>query len=292
MSLWQRLTPALVACVLLGCSEPPAPDTTIQQYSRLVTLAPNLTELVFAAGAGDSLVGVSAYSDYPAAALELPIVGDAFTVDQEQLALLDPDVLLVWESGTPAHVVEQLRHVGFNVEVLRTRSLEDVALALGRIGELTGHEEQAAAEVARYRAALEDLRGRHAGAASLRVFYQVSRRPLFTINGEHYVSELIELCRGENIFADLDELAPTIDVEAIVARDPEVMLASDEAGADAFAEWQRWPNMAVNRYGNHFLVPADEIGRATPRLLQAGEAVCDALAIAREQREAHGEASG
>ena len=203
--------------------------------------------------------------------------------------MLNPDVLLVWESGTPAHVVDQLRRVGFNVEVLRTRSLEDVALALVRIGELTDHEEDAAAEVARYRAALDDLRGRYAGAESLRVFYQVSRRPLFTINGEHYVSELIELCRGENIFADLDELAPTVDVEAIVARDPEVMLASDEAGADAFAEWQRWPNMAANRYSNQFLVPADEIGRATPRLLQAGEAVCEALAIAREKRATYGE---
>lgn len=284
MKCWQRLAPACLLCGLLACAEPPAPVDESQQFSRLVTLAPNLTELVFAAGAGETLVGVSAYSDYPAEALRLPIIGDAFTVDQEQLALLRPDALLVWESGTPAHVVDQLRRLGFHVEVIRTRSLDDVALALIRIGELTGHAPEAAAAAARYRGALQTLRSQYEDAESLRVFYQVSSRPLFTINGEHFLSELIEVCRGQNVFADLDELAPTVDVEALVARDPEVMLASDEAGDDAFSEWRRWPNIAANRYGNHFLMPADEIGRATPRLLIAGKAVCAALDVARDRR--------
>lgn len=107
---------------------------------------------------------------------------------------------------------------------------------------------------------------------------------MFTINGEHYVSELIELCGGRNVFGDLDELAPTIDVEAVVERDPEVMLASDEAGDDAFVEWERWPGIAAIRYKNQYLMPADEIGRATPRLLAAGEALCGALQEARERR--------
>jgi len=280
------LAPALLLCGLLACSESPAPVATPDKFSRLVALAPNLTELVFAAGAGDSLVGVSAYSDFPAEALLLPVVGDAFTVDQEQLALLKPDVLLVWQSGTPAHVIDELQRIGYQVEVIRTRSLEDIATALLRIGELTGHEQQAAVAAKRYVDGLEALRSRHADAAPLRVFYQVSRRPLFTINGEHFLSELIGLCGGRNIFSDLDDLAPTVDVEAIVERDPEVMLASDEAGEDAFAEWQRWPNMAANRYRNRFLMPADEIGRATPRLLIAGDAVCRALAEARQRRRA------
>lgn len=291
MSRTQWLAPALLLCGLLACSDtPPPPDPAKASFSRLVSLAPSLTELVFAAGAGDSLVGVSAYSDYPAAALGLPIVGDAFTVDQEQLALLRPDVLLVWQSGTPAHVVDELRRSGYRVEVIRTRSLDDIPAALLRIGELAGTAESAALEAARFTDGLSELRARYAAAEPLRVFYQVSRRPLFTINGEHFLSELIGLCRGRNIFADLDELAPTVDVEAIVARDPEVMLASDEAGDDAFAEWQRWPNIAANRYGNQFLMPADEIGRATPRLLLAGEAVCEALAQARRRRAAAGQA--
>ncbi len=272
----------LLLC-LAGCSERAVPKTDATTFSRVVTLAPNLAELVYAAGAGDTLVGVSAYSDYPAAALDLPVIGDAFMVDQEQLAILQPDLLLVWKSGTPAHVVDELRRIGYNVEVIQTRGIVDVAAALRRIGELTGYADKAHEVAAAFEAGLDSIEQQYAGQDEVRVFYQVSRRPLFTVNGEHYVSNLIHACGGRNVFADLGDLAPTVDVEAVVERDPEVMLASSDAGEDAFAEWQRWPHIAANKYQNHFLMPADAIGRATPRLLTAAEAVCEALQTARSK---------
>jgi iron complex transport system substrate-binding protein len=275
----------LLLC-LAACSETVAPRTDSATYSRVVTLAPNLTELVYAAGAGDTLVGVSAYSDYPTQALDLPVIGDAFMVDQEQLAVLQPDLLLVWQSGTPAHVVDELRRIGYTVEVVQTRGIDDIGAALRRIGELTGHVDSAVAVAAAFDAELETIKQKYAGEDDLRVFYQVSRRPLFTVNGEHYVSELIDACGGSNVFANLGDLAPTVDVEAVVQRNPEVMLASSDAGADAFAEWQRWPHIAANRYQNHFIMPADAIGRATPRLLTAARAVCGALQSARSRRVA------
>lgn len=276
-----RLLPVLV---LIGCTEATVTEAPATVHSRLVSLAPNLTELVFAAGAGDTLVGVSAYSDYPPAARELPLVGDAFSVDQEQLALLRPDALLAWESGMPEHVVEDLRQAGYRVEVIRTRSLKDVALALRRIGEITGHSLEANAAAEEFIAGLEALKQRFLNAPSISVFYQVYQRPLYTINGEHYVSELIQLCGGRNIFADLNTLAPAISVEAVIERDPEVMLASTDAGDDAFQEWQRWPALTAVRTGNLYMMPADSIGRGTPRLLAAGENVCAALQAAREKR--------
>jgi len=269
---------------LAACGDVATPEVPQRIASRIVTLAPNLTELVFAAGAGTSLVGVSAYSDYPPEALELPLVGDAFMVDQEQLALLQPDLLLVWQSGTPTHVVDELQRTGYRVEVIRTRSLADIATALIRIGDLTGHAEDAARVAAEYTNGLQSLADRYRAQPSLRVFYQVSKRPLYTVNGEHYVSELIDTCGGRNVFADLNDLAATIDVEAVIERNPEVMLASSDAGEDAFTVWERWPHVAAHRYRNQFLMPADEIGRATPRVLTAGEAVCGALQTARERR--------
>lgn len=274
----------LTLYTLGACSEAPLPEREGGTYQRVVTLAPNLTELVFAAGAGSSLIGVSAYSNYPPAALELPIVGDAFMIDQEQLAILKPDLLLVWQSGTPAHIIDELRRLGFNVEVIRTSSLADVASAIRRIGILTGHADDAEEVVHAYEHGLESIGANRDQLTDIRVFYQVSQRPLFTVNGDHYVSELIALCGGSNVFADLDELAPTIDVESVVERDPEVLLASTDAGENAFSEWRRWPHMAANETGSRFLMPADAIGRATPRLLQAGEAVCEALAEARRRR--------
>jgi iron complex transport system substrate-binding protein len=267
---------------LTACSEATSPaEASSVTYSRIVTLAPNLTELVFWAGAGELLVGVSAYSDYPPAALELPVIGDAFMIDHERLAVLQPDLLLVWQGGTPAHVVDELRAIGYEVEVVRTNSLDDVSTAILRIGELTGRGESAALAAATFGDRMRAIRERYAGLPTISVFYQVSARPLYTVNGEHFVSELIELCGGANIFADLGELAPTIDVEAVVERDPEVFLAGSDAGDDAFSEWQRWPQMAANRYGNHYAVPGDVIGRATPRLLDGAVAVCEVLQEAR-----------
>ena len=272
----------VMACTQKEDTSSPAPTSV----ERIVSLAPNLTELIYTVGAGDKLVGVSAWSDYPKEVLDLPVMGDAFTVDQERLALAKPDLLLVWESGTPAHVVDELRAIGYNVATIRTRDLDDVAEALLTIGELTGHNDEAAAAAAEYRGELQSLRDQYQNRLSIRVFYQVAARPLYTINNEHYISELISVCGGDNIFNDLRELAPTIDVEAVVDRNPEVMLASTDAGDDAFAEWQRWPDIAANRMGNHFLLPADEIGRATTRVIIAGNAMCLALQQARLNRNA------
>lgn len=284
-----RLRGALLAAIALtglaACSQATPPDEeSPTAYSRIVTLAPNLTELVFWAGAGELLVGVSAYSNHPPKALELPVIGDAFMIDHERLAVLQPDLLLVWDGGTPAHVVDELREAGYEVEVMRTNSLADVSRAILRIGELTGHAAAAKQVVSNFEERMQAIRGRYEALPSISVFYQVSARPLYTVNGDHFVSELIDLCGGENIFADLGELAPTIDVEAVVERDPEVFLAGSDAGDDAFSEWRRWPQMAANRHGNHFIVPGDVISRATPRLLDGAGAVCDVLQEARKRR--------
>lgn len=271
---------------LFACDDAAAPQDSphTATASRIVTLAPNLAELVYAAGAGDVLVGVSAYSDYPPAVESLPAVGDAFTIDQERLALLRPDLLLAWESGTPRHIVDELRLAGYEVETIRTRSLDDIASALIRIGTLAGTQQKAREVAAEFSAALQEIGAANAGAEPIRVFYQVSSRPLYTVGRAHYASELISLCGGQNVFSDLEELAPAIDVEAVIDRNPEIMLAGDDAGDDAFSEWQRWPAIAANQYGNRFLLPADELSRPTTRVLVAATAICEALRSARANR--------
>jgi iron complex transport system substrate-binding protein len=272
--------------ILIGLSACRAlAETNSEPAHRIIALSPHLAELVFAVGAGDRLIGVSAFTDFPEAAAKLPVVGDAFMLDLERLIVLQPDLLLAWQSGMPAHVLDELRSQGYQLEVIRTMSLTDIPAALRRIGELTGHSTTANMQADRFVAGLDSLAALASDAAPIRVFYQVSIRPLYTINGEHYVSQLIEICGGRNIFADLGKLAPLIGVEAVLERDPEVMLAADDAGPDAFSEWQRWPGITANRYGNLFLMPAAEIGRATPRLLEAGAAICSALEESRRNRD-------
>jgi iron complex transport system substrate-binding protein len=281
----------ILAAPQSGCSPAPGDADSRQgdeqrssEELRIVSLAPHLAELVFAVGAGDLLVGVSAFTDYPDAAAALPLVGDAFSLDQEQLALLRPDLLLAWKSGTATHVIDELEKRGYRVESIDTHGIEDVAFALEQIGRLTGHEGQAAEAAAGFRNGIRELAERYGDSEDISVFYQVSSRPLYTINGDHYVSDLIEICGGRNVFGDLNKLAPLVDVEAVLARDPEAILASDDSRQDAFSVWQRWPELAANRHGNHFFLPADEIGRATPRLLQAGKSLCEVLDAARRNR--------
>lgn len=247
---------------------------------RIVTLAPHLAELVHAAGAGDRLVGTVEWSDYPPAVERLPRVGDAFRVDLEALAALDPDLVLAWRGGNPDHLIEQLEGFGYRVVALAPRRLDDIGEQLLTIGELAATKAAAEASAVRYREGLEALRRAQAGKSELRVFYQVSWRPLYTVGGQQLISQIIELCGGRNIFANLGELAPAVSIEAVIAGDPEVILtASMQAGE--LAEWQRWPGVAAVAREQLHSVDGDLLVRASPRLLQGAEQVCEKLDAAR-----------
>ncbi len=282
----RMLALACICALLCACSKPASETTASGAAERVVSLAPHLSEMMYAIGAGDRLVGVSSWSDYPREVLELPEVGDAFTLDQEQLSLLAPDLLLVWESGMPAHTVDELRSRGYRVESIRTRNLADVGTAMIRLGELTGRLATAEVAAEQFTDAFAQLSEQYHDAEPINVFFQISSRPLYTINQEHFISEIITLCGGRNVFDDLDEMAPSVSVEAVLERDPEVMLAGTNLGDDAFDEWARWPGLAANRYGNQFLLPDETIGRPIPRLALAGRSLCIALDQARRNRTA------
>lgn len=275
---------ACLGALLSACSEPPSASVHDGPAERVVTLAPHLAEMMFVIGAGERLVGVSAWSDHPAEVLDLPMVGDAFAVDQERLSLLQPDLLLVWQSGMPAHAADELRQRGYRVESIRTRSLADIAAAMRRIGELTGKRQGGEQAARQFTRVFDGLATRYRDAESIDVFFQVSARPLYTVNREHFISEIITVCGGRNVFEDVGDFAPSVSVEAVLERDPEVLLAGANLGDDAFADWIRWRELAANRYGNHFLLPDDTVVRPSPRLAEAAASVCAALDEARRNR--------
>ena len=274
-----RRTALLAALALLAaCDTSSPPEVESTDGPRIVTLAPHLAEIVFAVGAGDRLVGVSAYSDYPEEVLELPLVGDAFTVDQEQLKLLQPDILLAWESGMPASTVDELRQAGYRVEVIRTRGLADIEAAIRQIGKLADAGDLADD----FRLKLRRLGGIGASGDPFAVFYQIAERPLYTVNGDHYISEILELCGAYNIFMELDELAPSVDVEAVVARNPEVLAAA--GNGSSLSVWREFDTMDAVKHDRFLMLPADEIGRPGPRVVIAAEAACEALTGMRRQQ--------
>jgi iron complex transport system substrate-binding protein len=246
-------------------------------------LSPHITELLFAAGAGARIVGVDDASDYPPAAQRIPRLGEAAALDMEGLLRQAPSLIIVWETGTPPRVRAELERFHLQVLVTEQRKLDDIGQALVEFGRLAGTSPVADDAARRYRAGLAELRARYEGRARLKVFYQVWDRPLYTLSGEHVVSEMISLCGGDNIFAGVSTLAPIVDREAVLALDPDVILIG-AAGADGerqTADWGRFANLQAVRNQHVFAVDPSLVGRMAPRILDGVREVCSALERAR-----------
>ena len=191
----------------LGCSVEDFDAIPDQDGSspRIITLAPHLAELIDLIGAKETLVGVSTYTNVLSEdGAKLPYVGDAFLLDLERIAFLNPTIILAWQAGTPNHIVEELQNLGYRVEKIKTNSLNDIETAVTQVGKLTGYSISAEKIASEYHKDLQRLSSDYSKKESIRVFYQVSERPLHTVNKKHYVTELIELCGGDNIFNDLN----------------------------------------------------------------------------------------
>lgn len=250
---------------------------------RIVTLAPHLTELVFAAGAGSRLVGVSADSDYPPAARRLPVIGGAGKADLERIVALKPDLVLAWRSGGQRADVERLEALGLPVLVTEPRHLEDIPRLIELIGRLAGTGYEATRAAYRFRNDLRLLRTRYAGRTPVRVFYQIWHEPLMTLNGQHIISEAIRLCGGRNVFADLPTLAPTVSMEALLAANPDVIIVSGAAAKrdTLLAEWRHQTRLRAVAAGHVYFADADLMHRATPRMLDGVSTLCEDLQRAR-----------
>jgi iron complex transport system substrate-binding protein len=257
---------------------------------RVATLAPSLTELVFAAGGGARLVATVQGSDFPDAAGQLPSVGDYQRIDVERLLRLKPDLVLVWSSGNSQRELAQLAGAGVPVVHLEPRRLADVPRSIERLGALLGTQEPAAAQAAQLRAQLQALAREHQGKPPVRVFYQVWSQPLLTLNNDHLISDVIALCGGRNVFGGLTSLVPPVSAESVLAAQPEAILsarssdakppagARREPQAAAFAAWKPFANsLPAARHGWMFTLPGDEISRQGPRIAHGARALCEAL---------------
>ena len=254
----------------------PEPLQLAQPASRLVSLAPHLAELVYAAGAGDLLLATVAWSDYPAAAERLPRIGDAFRFDLERILSLKPDLVLAWDSGNPGSALLGLENLGMRVWHVEITRPDDIARTLEAIGRATGREATAMEAAQQLRARLDTLRRRYAGRTPVRYFYQIGARPLYTVDGTHLISQSLAMCGGQNVFAGIGSLAPQISHEAVLQANPEVLLAGRQDGSDEdpLAQWRQWPRLQAVQNDALYYLNADHINRATPRLLDSIEQAC------------------
>lgn len=245
---------------------------------RIISLAPHITESLFAAGASNQIIATVTYSDYPEQAKQLAIIGDHSKYDIEKIIELKPELIIVWKSGNPVDQVQQLKRLGFNLFISDPYELEDVAKTITNMGRILGTEPIANKQAAQYLNKLEQLRNEFKDKHKVNVFYQVWDSPLITINNKHIINHVINLCGGINIFEGLPALAPRVSVESVIVKNPDVIVTGDAAGRESWLQnWLQWKQLKAVKKNHLYAIPADLITRHTPRILSGLEKMCDSL---------------
>ena len=253
---------------------------------RIVSLAPSLTELIYAAGAFEKLVGVAEYSDFPPAAKELPIVGRFDILDIERIVQLNPDLVVAWQSGNPRTSVNRLRKLGLPVYIAEPKSLASIPFHIERLALLAGTTLRAEETINSFRQKLKALHNQFSHQSPVTTFYQVWDVPLITAGGNELIDDIIRLCGGRNVFANIKRVAPKVSREAVLERNPEVIIASgmDIERPEWLDDWLRWPSINAVANNNLFFVPPELVQRHTPRALLGAAQICSQLDQARQPR--------
>ncbi len=254
---------------------------------RIVALAPHVVENLYAVGAGQLIVGAVSYSDFPEEAKLIPRVGSHSAFSLETIIGLNPDLVIAWQSGTDDQAVARLESLGYPVYISEPRKLEDIAQALINMGRLTGNTSEAIREARRFTESLASLRSKNEKQTRVGVFYQIWNEPLQTLNDDHLISDVIRLCGGVNVFADALTLAPKINIESVIDRNPTAIVAAGMGGArpEWLDDWHDWPGLQAAKNNNLFFIHPDLMHRHSSRILLGAEQMCDHLDRARRTTE-------
>ncbi|MCL1146342.1 cobalamin-binding protein [Shewanella marinintestina] len=275
MNILCKLLLALSLFISVSASAVEAPA------KRIVALSPHSVEMLYAIGAGDSIVATTEYADFPEAALDIPRIGGYHGVQIERILELNPDLVVVWASGNKAEDITRIKELGFKVFDSNPDTLEAVADELESLGELTGHQAQAKQVADDYRVKLAKLRSDNFAKAEVKVFYQLWSTPLMTVAKNSWIQQIISVCHGDNVFVDSASDYPHVSLETILLKLPEVILQSQDEGNIIGVDWSQWAEIPAVKNQHIYQLNADLLHRAAPRALLGVEALCDALDKAR-----------
>ncbi len=254
--------------------------------TRIVSVAPGATEMLFAAGAGQYVVATVEYSDEPAEAKRVPRIGDGIAVDMERVVALRPDVVVVWPGGGNPAQIAKLESLGFPLYRQQVNVFADIPASIRRLGALAGTQpaaERAARDIETRIATLErKYRNDHPPS----VLVQVWNRPIYTVGGRQLMTDALRVCGARNLFADLNDMGPAVDVEAVIARDPEVIVAvaPERDAREWLDEWRKFKGLEAVRSGRLIAVCDMRLPRLGPSAVAAAAGLCKALDSARPSR--------
>ena len=253
-----------------------------QPAQRIISLSPGITELVFAAGGGDKLIGAVSYSDYPLKAKNIPRIGSYDSLDIEQILALQPDLVIAWKSGNPDHQIQQLQSLGLKVYITEPENFASIPKTLRKFGQLMGSNEKAETSARQFEQKFNALKKQYQNKQNqpkIRTFIQIWNNPLMSVNGQHLISKVIEFCGGSNVFAQARTLTSTPSIEAILAKDPQVIIATGMADSSRqwLKRWQQWPFLSAVKNKRLYAANPDHLVRHTPRILLGIEEVCELI---------------
>lgn len=289
-----RLAPFLLACAAMAAQAAPVTVvddagrkvTVARPAQRVISMAPHATELLFAAGGGARVVGVMNYSDYPAAAKAIPLVDSNAQIDMERVLSLKPDLIVVWHTGNTARQIAQIESLGVPVFHSEPRRLAQVADNIERLGRLLGTVPAAQSAAGAYRAKLAALESRYGKRAQVSVFYQIWDQPLYTLNDAQIASDAIRVCGGRNVFGAMKVVAPEVGIEAVIAADPEAIMAGKriDPANPGVKLWEPYRSMTAVKRGNLLTVDGELLTRPGPRAVEGAALLCEALDKVRQRR--------
>ena len=251
---------------------------------RIITVAPHLTEIVEAAGGVNSLISVSAYSNYPESVKKLPITSDARSIDLERMKQLKPDLIIYWRGGMPETHIESLKKIFNRAETqiisVEPKKLSDIAQDIETIGKVLGTQAIANKNAKVFNAQIAELKSKYQSPnkRKVRVFYQVWSQPLMTLNQDHLIADIIQICGGEQLFAKEKLLVPIVSREAVIEANPEIIFTATDS--DKNVDWSMWtsiPQLAATKGKAFVALDGDTISRPSPRIIQGANKICSEI---------------
>ena len=250
---------------------------------RIISLSPNTTEILFHIGAGKKIVGADEYSNYPAAANDIVRVNNHAAANYELILSLQPDVVIAWQSGNGEQIIGRIRELGIPVFVVETATLNDIPHLYRRLGQLTGFEKKADLQAGKFSDGLNQLRDKFSLGERVRVFYQIWNEPLMTLNGDHMVTDMIELCGGINIFSDAEALVPYVNIESVLAANPQIIISGGKNKNDLLDSgfWHKWQGIPAVKNQQLYAIPSDLLQRHSNRILEGTGLMCEYIDLVR-----------
>ncbi len=261
--------------------------TLSKPAQRVISLAPHVTELIFAAGAGDKIVATVSYSDFPEAAKAIPRIGDLRQLDMERILAAKPDLIVVWMHGAFDRQLELLKQSGVPFFFSEPHQMEHIPETLSKLGILMGTSKKAELAAADFRLQWQQIAGRYAQKTVVRTFYQVWNKPLYTLNEKHIINDVLRSCGGENIYGKLTTTAPVVSIESVLQENPELILAAENKKRTSLMleQWKSFPTLLANKNQNLVAIDGDLMNRPGPRMIEGARAMCEALEQARLHRQ-------